>query len=74
LFCQTPRSPAAAATAAHGSRARPQSGLFCQSLLSPAAAATAAQGLRGGRFGPASPCKASKALMADFRRDSARRS
>jgi hypothetical protein len=74
LFCQDPPSPAAAATAAQGSRARLKSGLFCQNLLSLAAAMTGAQGSRGGGFGPASRFNASNALMAEFRRDSARRS
>jgi hypothetical protein len=70
LFCQIPRSLAAAATAAQGSRA---AGLFCQTPGSLAAAATAAHGLRRGRDA-AGRCTESKSLIADFRRDSARRS
>jgi hypothetical protein len=71
LFCQIPRSLAAAATATHGSRALP--GLFCQNPRSLAAAATAAHGLRRGR-GAAATSSESNALIADLRRDSARRS
>jgi hypothetical protein len=73
-FCQTVPSLAAAATAAHGSRALPKTGLFCQNRPSLAAAMTAAHGSRRRRLGAGPPCNASNALMAEFRRDSARRS
>jgi hypothetical protein len=73
LFCQTPRSPAAAATARHGSHALRESGLFCQNPRNPAAAATAHHGLRR-RGGAGGRPTASNALIAALRRDSARRS
>jgi hypothetical protein len=73
LFCQNPPSLAAAATATHRSRRLPTSGLFCQNPRSPAAAATAAHGSRR-RDGAAGTSSASNALIAAFRRDSARRS
>jgi hypothetical protein len=47
--------------------------LFCQTPGSLAAAATAAHGLRRGRDA-AGHSTESKSLIADFRRDSARRS
>jgi len=53
--------------------AGPKSGLFCQNRRSRAAATTAAHGLRR-RLGATAPSSSSKALMAAFRRDSARRS
>jgi hypothetical protein len=60
------------ATAAHGSRS-PELGSFRQSSRCLAAAATAAHGLRH-RRGAAGRATASNALIAEFRRDSARRS
>jgi hypothetical protein len=73
LFCQNPRSLAAAATATHGSRGLPKSALFCQNPRSRATDATATHGSRR-RRGAATGSSESNALIADFRRESARRS
>jgi hypothetical protein len=73
LFCQNRDSPAVATTAAHGSRRLPRLGLFCRNPRKPAVAATAHHGSRR-RRATAGASSESKALIADLRRDSARRS